>query len=160
MSLRTSSVRIAVKATPQGITLTKNPRISVESFGDRSLILHLPHLNSRGKAIITPSLEFRVSEMQELFSDPTRSNDRKEIMERGLTYEEADAFRFIDVKKVPNGFWSNEVTARNIILATLDSIDGFKPARDSINIKTMADLYRKEVMKYKSVKGKQGGMVS
>ncbi len=50
---------------------------------------------------------------------------------------------------VPNGYWQNENTARNYVLAVLDSLPGFLKARGKGDVAAMAEIYRKHVINYR-----------
>jgi len=79
----------------------------------------------------------------------------REMIKRGLTYDEAVEWRNAKLSSnfiLPYRFWTSEITAKNWILATLDSIEGFKVAREANDIKRMAELYRKHVIGYKGKK--------
>ncbi len=76
---------------------------------------------------------------------------------RGLSYDEAKTWRDAKIAeniRFPKGLWQHEITARNFIYLALDTIPGFKQAREENNIKVMAELYRTYVIKYQ-VKDKQ-----
>ncbi len=88
----------------------------------------------------------------------------KGVKGTGFTYEEAKDWYISKIKEnimLPMGFWDNEVTARNYLLAVLDSIGDdnvddkgkFEAARRTGDVKTMADLYRKYVLDYKVTGG-------
>jgi len=49
-------------------------------------------------------------------------------------------------------YWTDPESARFHIYEALDTIEGFKVARENNDIKTMADLYRKNVIGYKTKK--------
>jgi len=69
----------------------------------------------------------------------------------GLSYDEAKVWRDAKIAeniRFPKGLWQNEITARNFIYLALDTIPGFKQAREENNIKVMAELYRSHVIKY------------
>ncbi len=73
------------------------------------------------------------------------------MMERGLSYDEAKVWRDLNIKsdfKYPNGIWDSEITAKNFILLALDTIPGFKEARESGNIEEMRKLYQTNVIRY------------
>ncbi len=78
----------------------------------------------------------------------------KDQIDQGLTYEQAKRWR---KRKVDDGedyphsvkFFAQRETRRNLILATLDTIWGFKPARERGDIKRMKELYTREVINYK-----------
>lgn len=54
-------------------------------------------------------------------------------------------------KKMPFGVLSSRTTIKNIVLAALDKkINGFKAARESGNIRGMAELYREKVINHQS----------
>ena len=81
----------------------------------------------------------------------------REVVNRDLTYDEAVVWRELKLEtnlRFSDGFWKNKDTAINMILVALDTIDGFKEAREEQppNIKKMAELYRTHVIKYKSKK--------
>ncbi len=71
----------------------------------------------------------------------------------GITYEKAVEWRRLKVeehlRRLPKGFWTNPITAKNMIFVTLDTIPGFRQARAANDIKTMAELYRQHVINYK-----------
>jgi hypothetical protein len=74
-------------------------------------------------------------------------------LKRGLTYEEAQVWREAKIRtnlKLPPGFWSSPVTAKNMIYVALDTIPGFREAREANDIKTMTALIRKGVINYVS----------
>ena len=76
------------------------------------------------------------------------------VMEALLTlnYDEARKIVKGEVSVRLRGNYQSRETARNLILATLDTIEGFKKAREKEDIKRMVELYRKHVIKYKSKK--------
>ncbi|HPS19383.1 MAG TPA: GNAT family N-acetyltransferase [Candidatus Omnitrophota bacterium] len=80
----------------------------------------------------------------------TRGRVEKAIT-TGLTYDEAVAWREWKLrtnKRFPSGFWQSRQTVINYTLATLDSISGFKQARESGDISTTAKLLRSELKRY------------
>ncbi len=83
----------------------------------------------------------------------------KEMLKRGLTYQEAQVFRNWKIvnpdKPFPKGFWSNSLTAKNMVLVALDTIEGFRVARESGNIDIMKELYQKYVLEYKAIDAKK-----
>jgi len=52
--------------------------------------------------------------------------------------------------QAPRGFWKDENNVRQAIWWALDKIPGFKEARQSGNIRRMADLYRTHVIEYQA----------
>jgi len=66
-----------------------------------------------------------------------------------LTYDEARQVIQRPRARKPYGVLNSKQTAQNLILATLDTIHGFKLARERNDIKRMADLYRRHVIEYK-----------
>ncbi|GEM_PF-6041512 len=56
----------------------------------------------------------------------------------------------LDPLEVEIGYWEDSENAKYHILLALDTIEGFKQARETDNLKVMADLYRRHVMGYKS----------
>jgi ubiquitin len=74
---------------------------------------------------------------------------KKTVLSYGEAVERIELKTKINFK-APAGFWDVEENAKNCILATLDTMPGFKIARDKNDIKTMADLYRKYAIKYKA----------
>ncbi|GAJ01352.1 unnamed protein product, partial [marine sediment metagenome] len=82
------------------------------------------------------------------------------MIKKGLPYQQAVEWRKLKVeqkiRRLPNGIWDNQKTAKNWIFATLDTIRGFKRAREANDIKKMAKLYRKYVKEaYKNKGGQQ-----
>ncbi len=67
-----------------------------------------------------------------------------------LSYEEAAVLVADHSIGKPFGVLTSERTAKNLILAALDLIEGFREARKNDDIKRMADLYRKYVVAYKA----------
>ena len=67
-----------------------------------------------------------------------------------LDYEEAKKLVENPTERKPYGVFTSRQTAKNLIFATLDTIPGFKEAREANDIAIMADLYRKHVIKYKA----------
>ena len=69
----------------------------------------------------------------------------------------------LDPLEVELNYWTDSKNAIYHILKALDTIPGFKEARERNDIKTMADLYREHVIRYKSkgtAKYREGGQVA
>ncbi len=77
---------------------------------------------------------------------PQRTEDKRDYF--ALNYEEAKSLVENLEDRKPYGVLNSETTARSLILATLDTVQGFKAAREGNDIKRMADLYRKVVIAY------------
>ncbi|MCA9395840.1 MAG: hypothetical protein KC649_01615, partial [Candidatus Omnitrophica bacterium] len=58
--------------------------------------------------------------------------------------------------KFPERFFVHPETLRNWILATLDSLHGFKDARENADWKKAAEIYRENVLTYPVAAGKKG----
>ncbi len=88
----------------------------------------------------------------------SKANDvqfTKEMIREGLTYEQVKQLKKIGTEIIPSkwALWQSPVTARNFILLALDTIEGFKEAREAGeagDIKKMAQLYRDNVIAYSS----------
>ncbi|MDE2028744.1 MAG: hypothetical protein KGJ11_09420, partial [Candidatus Omnitrophica bacterium] len=111
---------------------------------------------------ITLEIDYSVSQDPAMRSSPSEIKAVKD----GFSY--ADAKRWYMAKRrdhvtFPRGFWDNEITAKNYILAVLDSIGDesvedkgkFEAARKAGDIKRMAELYRKYVIAYKASDSKR-----
>ncbi|MDB4349763.1 GNAT family N-acetyltransferase [Omnitrophica bacterium] len=85
----------------------------------------------------------------------------RQMVKRGVTYEEALEWRRLRLEenvKTPIGFRSNFITTRNMMLVILDSvIPGFKQARESSDIREMAELYRIHVLNFRGDKARENG---
>ncbi|MDD5633684.1 MAG: hypothetical protein PHW46_00195 [Candidatus Omnitrophica bacterium] len=66
-----------------------------------------------------------------------------------LTYDKAAEIIKHPEERKPAGILTSRETAKILILATLDTVPGFRRARNENNIKKMANLYREYVIKYK-----------
>ncbi|MCB9719339.1 MAG: hypothetical protein H6756_00525 [Candidatus Omnitrophica bacterium] len=97
-----------------------------------------------------------------------RAHVRKVFRENGIamTLEEARTWRAAKPEyfeypfNLPAGFWDSQETTRNMLRAALFEIDGFEEAYRDGDIKTMARLYRKEVIDFPATDGRQGGQTT
>jgi len=124
------------------------------------LARHLVIMHPDGSQERLPDVPLPAARSMVLF--PSASEGRavvSQMLAEGLTYEEAVYWRLLKVdghvRKLPDRFWYNRVTIANFAVATLDTIPGFKEARESGNIKTMAGLYRDHVINYKPLDKKR-----
>jgi len=74
-----------------------------------------------------------------------------------LTYEQAAKFVADHSLRKPFGVYNSRETAKNFILATLDTIEGFRDAREKGDVGKMAHLYREKVMTYGHATGTKTG---
>ncbi len=106
----------------------------------------------------------KLDEMMLVLFDRNYKQQRNEMLSRGLTYDEAYLCWKLKknnmVEKFPMGFWRSKETARNFFYAGLDSLDGFKTAREDTDIKTMRDIYKKEVLNYTAISHKTNGQTA
>ncbi len=106
----------------------------------------------------------KLDEMLLILFDKNHKQKRNEMIARGLNYEEAylcwKLKRNNQIKAFPAGFWREKETAKNFFYAGLDSLDGFKTARESNNTEKMYDIYKKEVLNYKAVSYKTNGQTA
>ncbi len=103
------------------------------------------------------SFEIELDEMLTLLTstDEKVKEEKDKLLRNGFNYKQAVLIRHLRVETerlsyTPRGLFRAPQTAKNLILATLDTIPGFKDARDKSDIETMAELYRKHVINYKA----------
>lgn len=97
-----------------------------------------------------------------------RAHVRRVFRENGIamTLEEARTWRAAKPEyfeypfNLPAGFWDSQETTRNMLRAALFEIDGFEEAYRDGDIKTMARLYRKEVIDFPAADERQGGQTT
>ncbi len=104
-------------------------------------------------ARFTENCEYSKEDLNRIYTAQGRSagQARTTLVQRGLSYSEAVASIELKIEngiRFPNGFWANPDTAEHMIQAALDRVPGFAQARKNCYIKTMASIYRREVIEY------------
>ncbi|MDE2009800.1 MAG: hypothetical protein KGJ09_06935 [Candidatus Omnitrophica bacterium] len=128
--------------------------IKENNWAHHEPLMHVPHMS--GSQDRKKFLFFMVAlknELLKLENPPPQDRQGAGFFDPSL-YKEAQDMRQarLSGQRMPKGFWDDERMAAYSVWAALDTIPGFKEARQHNDIREMAGLYRKYVMEYKSKK--------